>query len=280
VTLTLEAVEPRVTRIRMGSWQGRVAGYEVSAYLVNGVLVDTGFPRVGTPFTTALDALRPRGAVVTHWHEDHAGNVPALVARGLPLYLHPTCEAILRERPPIGLYRHVVWGQAPRLTTPVGAFDPAPLEVLPLPGHTEDHLVVWDAERRILASGDLFLGVKVRIAHRSESPRRLLQSLRAAAALEPRLLLDAHRGPLPDATARLRAKIAWLDDTIGAIVERADRGDPPRAIARRVLGREPMVGFVSAGEYSKRALVEAVLREPPATSYPTSGRTSTAPSAP
>jgi glyoxylase-like metal-dependent hydrolase (beta-lactamase superfamily II) len=162
----------------------------------------------------------------------------------------------------------------------VREFDPAPLKVLPLPGHTEDHLVVWHAERRILASGDLFLGVKVRVAHRSESPRRLLGSLRAAAALEPRLLLDAHRGPLPGATERLRAKIAWLDETIGAITERASRGDSPRAIARGVLGREPMVGLVSAGEYSKRALVEAVLRELPATSYPTSGRTSTAPSAP
>jgi hypothetical protein len=115
----------------------------------------------------------------------------------------------------------------------------------------------------------------VRIAHRSESPRRLVESLRAAAALEPRLLLDAHRGPLQDATARLRAKIAWMDDTIGAIMERSARGDSPHAIARRVLGRESTTGFVSGGEYAKRALVEAVLREASATSYPPSDRTST-----
>jgi ribonuclease/clavin/mitogillin len=261
VTLALEEVEPRVVRIRMGSWQGRLFGYEVSAYLVDGVLLDTGFPRVAEAFAMALDTLRPRGAVVTHWHEDHAGNVPALVARGLPLYLHPKCEAILRERPPIGLYRHVVWGQSPPLGATVLELDPAPLQVLSLPGHTEDHLAVWDPERRILAAGDLFLGVKVRVAHRSESPRRLVQSLRAAAALEPRLLLDAHRGPLLEATARLHAKIAWMDDTIGAIMERAGRGDSPRAIARRLLGRERMVGYVSRGEYSTRALVEAVLRE-------------------
>jgi glyoxylase-like metal-dependent hydrolase (beta-lactamase superfamily II) len=259
VTLALEVVEPEVVRIRMGSWQGRLFGYEVSAYLLRGVLVDTGFPRVSARFAMAVDTLRPRGAIVTHWHEDHAGSVPLLASRELPMRLHGQCEATLREHPPIGFYRRVVWGQAPRLTAPIREFDASPLQVLALPGHTEDHLVAWDPEQRILASGDLFLGVKVRVAHESESPRRLLESLRAAAALEPRLLLDAHRGPVYDATARLRAKIAWLDETIGAIAERAARGDAPGAITRRVLGSEPMVGYLSAGEYSMQALVRAVL---------------------
>ena len=261
MTLSLEEVEPRLTRIRMRSWQGRLFGYEVNAYVVDGVLVDSGFPRIGPVFAAALDRLRPRGAVVTHWHEDHAGNVPMLAERGLPMRLHPRCEEILRAHPPIGAYRHVVWGQAPRLTGSVREHDPAPLQVLSLPGHTDDHLVLWDPERRILASGDLFLGVKVRVAHRSESPRRLVASLRTAAALEPRLLLDAHRGPLLDATARLRAKIAWMDDTIGAILARSARGDSPAEIARRVLGPEHVVGYVSRGEYSTRAFVEAVVRE-------------------
>ena len=257
----MQEVEPQVTRIRLSSWQGRLFGYEVSAYVLAGVLVDTGFAGVAGAFASALDDLQPRGAVVTHWHEDHAGNVPALAARGLPLRLHPGCEAILRARPRIGLYRHVVWGQTPRLVAPIRPFDPAPLVVVPLPGHSDDHLAVWDAERRILASGDLFLGVKVRVAHRRESPRRLLDSLRAAAALEPRQLLDAHRGPLTDAAARLRAKIAWLDETIGAISGRHARGDSARAVTRAVLGREEGVGYASRGEYSKLAFVRALLDE-------------------
>jgi glyoxylase-like metal-dependent hydrolase (beta-lactamase superfamily II) len=255
----LEEIQPGIVRLRLRSWPGRLLGYEVSVYVLHGVLVDTGLAHGGREVVAALDALRPRGAIVTHWHEDHAGNAPLLAARGLPLRMHPACEATLRARPPVKLYRHLVWGQTPRLDVPRVDFDPAPLEVIGLPGHTPDHVCVWDAERRILVSGDLFLGVKVRVAHRHEAPRQLLASLRAAAALEPRLLLDAHRGPVSEGAAALRAKAAWLEETIGEIEAGQARGEAPREIARRVLGREGLVGYASGGEYSKLAFVEAVL---------------------
>jgi glyoxylase-like metal-dependent hydrolase (beta-lactamase superfamily II) len=261
MSLDVEEIESGVTRLRLSSWRGRLVGYEVSAYLLDGVLVDTGFPRGARAMGAAVDALKPRGAIVTHWHEDHAGNVPLLASRGLPLVMHPACESALRSQPSVRLYRHLVWGQTPRFDQTRRDFDPAPLEIVPLPGHTPDHVGVWDAERRILVSGDLFLGVKVRVAHRHESPRVLLESLRTAAALEPRLLLDAHRGPLLDATGRLRAKIAWLGATIDAIESRQARGESAREITRRVLGREDPVGYASGGEYSKLAFVQAVMEE-------------------
>ena len=260
LTLSIQQIEPGVVRLGLSSWRGRALGYEVSAYLLHGVLVDTGFPGARAELLDLARRVAPRGAIVTHWHEDHAGNAPGLAALGLPLRMHQQCEATLRARPAIRHYRRIVWGRTARLSVPLREFDPAPLQVIETPGHTDDHLVVWDAEHRIVAGGDLFLGVKVRVAHRSESPRLLLESLRAAAALEPRLLLDAHRGPVTEATPKLRAKVAWLDETIQAIVRGDARGDAPRAIARRVLGREASVGYVSFGEYSKLAFVQAVLR--------------------
>lgn len=261
MSLIVDLIEPDVLRLRMRSWQGMVAGYEVSAYLVRGVLIDTGFPRAARALHAALETFAPRGAVVTHWHEDHAGNAPSLAARGLPMHMHAECETRLRTRPPIRAYRRLVWGGTARLEAPLRPFDPAPLETLHLPGHTRDHLVVWDAERQVLVSGDLFLGVKVRVAHESESPRALVTSLRTAAALEPRLLLDAHRGPLSDAAAKLRAKADWLAERISEIELLAARGWDDRDIARHALGREALVGWASWFEYSKIGLVRAVLRD-------------------
>jgi glyoxylase-like metal-dependent hydrolase (beta-lactamase superfamily II) len=245
----------------MSSWRGRALGYDVSAFLMRGVLVDTGFPEVSNDLVDAVRALEPRGAVVTHWHEDHAGSAPAIARMGVPLLMHARCEDSLRARPMIRLYRRLVWGQTERLSVPLVGFDQAPLQVIETPGHSPDHLVVWDAERGIVASGDLFLGVKVRVAHTHESPRTLVQSLRSVAALEPRLLLDAHRGAVSNATELLRVKIAWMEETIGQIASLAAQGVHEQEIQRRVLGNEALVGYASAGEYSKISLVRAVLHE-------------------
>jgi glyoxylase-like metal-dependent hydrolase (beta-lactamase superfamily II) len=261
VSLHREVVEPDVLRLRARSWQGQLAGYEVSAYVMRGVMVDTGPPHARAAMLRAVRELAPRGVVITHCHEDHAGNAAELAATGVPLLMDAACERSLRDPERIGIYRRLVWGSPRPLATPLRAFDPAPLSVLPLPGHTDEHLVVWDAERRILAGGDLFLGVKVRVAHHGESPRRLVESLRAAAALEPRLLLDAHRGAVHDPVPLLRAKIAWMEATIGEIGALHARGIGEPEITRRVLGREELVGVVSRGEYSKREFVRAVLND-------------------
>jgi glyoxylase-like metal-dependent hydrolase (beta-lactamase superfamily II) len=180
---------------------------------------------------------------------------------GLPMVMHEECEALLRSHPSIRPYRRVVWGQTPTLTQAIEPFDPSPLVVLPTPGHSTDHIVVWDAQRRILASGDLFLGVKVRVAHDHESPRTLVESLRRMATLEPRLLLDAHRGVVRDAAAQLRAKADWNEETMASIAKLSAGGLGIGAIVRRLFGRESLTGWVSGGEYSRSAFVRAVLRE-------------------
>lgn len=258
--LSIDEVEPGVRRLRMRSWRGALVGYDVSAYLLGDVLVDTGFPRGGLELVRAVETLRPRGAIVTHWHEDHAGNAPALAVRGMPLVMHAGCEALLRERPAIRLYRREVWGHTGPLRSRLEGFDVAPFELVETPGHSADHLVVWDAERRILASADLFLGVKVRVAHEEEeSPRALVASLRCAAALEPRLLLDAHRGPVWDAAAQLRAKANWNEEQIGEIERLHAQGVDDGEIVRRLFGGESLVGWVSGFEYSRRGFVRAVI---------------------
>ncbi|MEP6729446.1 MAG: MBL fold metallo-hydrolase [bacterium] len=262
MTIRIEHVEQDVVRIRLSNWQGRAFGYDVSAFMVRGVLVDTGFPLGRREMLAAVRSLAPRGAIVTHWHEDHAGNAPQLAAMGVPLRMHDECEAMLRARPAIALYRRSIWGRPARLVTPLIDFDPAPLEIISMPGHTTDHQVVWDPERRIVASGDLFLGVKVRVAHDHESPAMLIRSLRAIAALEPRVLLDAHRGGVVrNPVEMLRGKIDWMEEIIGAIVALAEKGASEREILRRVLGGESLVGWVSMGEYSRMAMVRTVLRE-------------------
>src|SRR4051812_47058794 len=139
-----------VTRLRMSSLGSRAARLDVSAYVVRGIMVDAGFRRVARDLAAAMRTVAVRGVVLTHWHEDHAGNVPEIAARGLPVAMRTDTESILRSRPTIQLYRRVVWGWPAPLAASPGTLDLAGLETIHTPGHSADHQVVWDTRTRTL----------------------------------------------------------------------------------------------------------------------------------
>ena len=118
-----------VTQIEMSTRRSRLVGYAVSAYLVRGALVDTGFPRVAGEMQRLVGALRPRGAFVTHEHEDHAGNAELLARLGLPLAMRAATRAVLSRASAIALYRPLIWGRRATLATPTAAFEDEALAV-------------------------------------------------------------------------------------------------------------------------------------------------------
>ena len=248
-----------VTRVRMWTWRTLAAGYDVSAYLYRGVLVDTGFRQVRRQLARVLDALRPEGVIVTHWHEDHSGNASWLAER-YPTWMSRGTDERLRAFPPVKLYRHAVWGRPRPLSAPTQPGDASPIPLVHTPGHSFDHHVVFDAATGTIFSGDLWLGVRVRVIGREENPYQIVESLDRVIALAPERVFDAHRGPIENPVASLRAKRDWLADTIGAIEGRIRRGDPERVILKEVLGGEELSAIVTEGEYSRRNLVRAVAR--------------------
>jgi glyoxylase-like metal-dependent hydrolase (beta-lactamase superfamily II) len=245
--------------IRLQSWRSSAMGYSVCVFLARGQLIDTGFPGARRTVARLLEERRPRGVIVTHQHEDHAGNVDLIAQRGIPIAVARVTEVALRAgEANVGLYRRACWGVMAPLTSTLEPYEPLGLELVATPGHSPDHHVVWDAERGILFAGDLFLGVKVRVARPMENPRALAASARRAAALRPRVLLDAHRGIVPNGAEALLAKAAWLEETIGAIDAGIARGWSDRAITRAVLGREDAIALVSRGDLSRLNFVRAV----------------------
>jgi glyoxylase-like metal-dependent hydrolase (beta-lactamase superfamily II) len=247
-----------VTRVRLAGWGSRLVGLDVSTYLVRGVLVDTGFSHVADAIARLCDERRPAGVMITHYHEDHAGNAELLAARGLPIAMHPETESRLRARTLIRHYRRVVWGTPPALRSPIERYEDRVLQFVPTPGHSTDHQVVWDPERETLFSGDLWLGVRTRVMHHDEDPYRIIDSLRAAIALGPRRMFDAHRGLIPDPVRALRARATFMADTIARIEAKLTAGWSERAIVKSVLGGEESTALFSFGEYARGNFVRAV----------------------
>ena len=248
-----------VTRARMWTRRSSAVGYDVSAFVVRNTLIDTGFRHVSADLTGFVETRQPRGIIVTHWHEDHAGNAPGL-AEHWPMWMGHYTERKLRERQQVKFYRHFTWGRPKKLVSELKAFDVSPLQVIATPGHSPDHHVVFDPETHTLFSADLWLGVKVRIVGASENPYEIIDSLSRVIALEPARMFDAHRGFIDQPVVALCAKKEWLEETVSRIEARLDAGATDDVILREVLGGEERTALVSQGEYSRRNLVRAVRR--------------------
>ena len=249
-----------VTRLRMVSAAARAIGIDVSAYVVRGVMIDTGFAHARNALLRAVPALTIRAAIVTHWHEDHAGNVAALAAVGIPIALRADTEATLRSFPRIELYRRAAWGPPPSLASPIQRVELDDLVCIHTPGHSSDHQIVWDASTRTVFTGDLWLGARARTLHSTEDPYAIIESLRTARALDPDRMFDAHRGLVAPAIDAIDRKIDWLSTTLATIERCVTRGDDDAAIVREVLGGEDLAALLSHGDYSRRNLVRAVRR--------------------
>ena len=137
---------------------------------------------------------------------------------------------------------------------------PEGLQLIAAPGHSAEHHVIWDAEHRTLFAGDLFLSVKVRVARPGENPRQLAQSVRTIAQLQPRRMLDSHKGEIARPVEMLLAKAAWLDETIGRIDEARVAGRSESEIVATAMGGEAGVAYISGFDLSRRNFVRAVMK--------------------
>jgi glyoxylase-like metal-dependent hydrolase (beta-lactamase superfamily II) len=249
-----------VTRLVFESWSSKSMGYQVSAYAVRGALVDTGFSHARDNLAAWLDGNRPDGVIVTHNHEDHAGNVELVAARALPMWIAP--ETLERVRAPsrLGWYRRWCWGSPSQLVSQPVPFSHPALEVIHAPGHSPDHHVVWDAERETMFGADLFLGVRVKVAHPwpREDVRASIRTLRRVIALKPKRYFDAHRGLVPDAVKQLSAKADWTEEIVENVDVLLAKGWDNRAIVKWVFGGEAWMSYATFFDYSRRNVVEGI----------------------
>jgi endoribonuclease LACTB2 len=247
-----------ITLAHLTSRRSRFVGFGVNVFFVGGALIDTGFHGARGDVVSLLDRWRPTGIVLTHQHEDHAGNIELVVRRGLPVHSAAMTLDAVRAPEPIGVYRRFVWSPMPPLASRASSWEPDELELVFTPGHSGDHHAVWSPSRGVLFAGDLFLGRKVRVARPGENPRALVQSLRTAAALAPRIMLDSHRGLVPEPVRALLDKAEWLESTIAEMDRRFAAGQPDETVRDEVLGRENATYYFSRGDLSKLNLVRAV----------------------
>jgi glyoxylase-like metal-dependent hydrolase (beta-lactamase superfamily II) len=238
----------------------------VHCYAVGDTLVDTGLACCGDELAAVVAASGIRRAVLTHHHEDHAGNAARLRAAGLEVLAGAATRARVAHDAPIRFYQHLIWGKCPPAAVDelparvrIGPHD---AEAIPAPGHCPDQLVFFVAEEGWLFAGDAFLSERVKVFRRDEDFAATVATVRRLLRLDFDALLCAHKPRFTGGRRALQAKLEWLLELEGEVRRRHAAGDPPARIARACVRPPWLAAVLTAGDASADNLVHAILHGP------------------
>jgi glyoxylase-like metal-dependent hydrolase (beta-lactamase superfamily II) len=259
-----------VVRIRMAPTLLRRPLLWVNAFVVDGLLIDTGCRRTLPDLQAALksEGLQVKQLVNTHTHEDHTGGNMAVSWRyKVTPQVHPLGLARLAEpesAAEMDLYRRMYWDVCePCPGEPLGEVvetDRYRFRVLHTPGHAPDHVALWEEREGWLFSGDLVLSPRLNRIRRHEDPVQALASLRLLAGLPVRRLFCSHAYKVADSPAPILGKIAFwegLQQKAGALTA---KGLDAAKVANDLLGPPGLTEWFTRGDLSKVNLIEGLLK--------------------
>lgn len=253
-----------VTQFRMGRVIDGHVAYWCAAYLMDGLLVDTGCAHTTNEFTAEL-AGRPISLVVnTHYHEDHIGANARLVReRGLDLYAPAGSIKAISSGYPLPPAREVVWGCVePSTPKPLGAriaTEHFSFEVLATPGHSTDHVTLFEPERGWAFVGDLFITAKPKTCRPEDDHNQTLASLELLRDKSPRVLFTGLGDIIDKAPDVLDHTIGYLKRERDYFLAMTARGLSPAEIVAEHYGRESSLHAMTSGEISYENFVRSFL---------------------
>ncbi|OYV95731.1 MAG: hypothetical protein B7Z68_06820 [Acidobacteria bacterium 21-70-11] len=181
--------------------------YWTTAYLVDGLMVDSGCRHSAPELARLLEGETVTHLVNTHAHEDHIGGNEAVLRLNpkVEIIAHPLALRVLRDprrEQPLHPYRHVMWGM-PRPSDAHAAADGEVIEtahhrfqVVFTPGHSDDHLCLFEPGTGWAFTGDLFVGGRDRALRVGGDAWAIVASMHNQGRSEAEIVRAACGGPM------------------------------------------------------------------------------------
>lgn len=256
----IDGVEAARAKVRMFG-----TSLPVCTYLTDGLLIDAGPTRLERELMPFFRERRIERLAVSHVHEDHCGLAAWLqTEQGTSVYIPAGAEKAAARRARIPLYRRLFWGPRPpfdaevfpeRIETESHTF-----EVIRTPGHTRDHVCLFEPARGWLFSGDVYARSEPKLIFAEEDFPELVRTLNRLLELDVGTLFCAHAGVVEDGLRALAAKRDYLLRIGEEVRHYLGLGYSLRRIDRILFPKKPALTRISMGEWSSLNLVRGAAK--------------------
>jgi len=255
-----------VLQIRMSRYPDFPSSMWVAAYLVDGLLVDTGHSYTAAELVDFLKDKRPLKAVNTHFHEDHiAANKFLQDSYNTKIYAHRNGVEKIGKPAVLYPYQEEVWGYpVPSKVWPLGDYietENHRFEVIYTPGHDIDHVCLFEKQNGWLFTGDLYVTTRPTVCRPNDDMLQTIEDLKKLRALGPSMMFPAPTHVVKEPLEKLDKLIAYLEELGGKIDVLYNKGMVPGDIRKEIFGEEGFICEATQQQFSSLNMVKSFLRK-------------------
>lgn len=250
-----------ITRIMIGSEvNGRVLS-SVAAYLIDGLLIDSGCHNIRWKLVNYLATQNISLAVNTHHHVDHIGGNKVIMEE-LKVNVFAPIESlpIIANRQKIFSYQEELWGcPEPCQVKALGDTIDTPhysFQVVQTSGHSRDHTVFLLKKKGWLFTGDEFITENPNCARKNEDNEGVVKALKRMLALDPELLITSAGTIYQNGSAVLSRTIAYFEEIKERVHMMKKSGLNAQEIVLKLFGEEISLKEFTGGQFSRQNFIE------------------------
>ncbi len=237
-------------------------------YFIDGLLIDTGHRRVKKEVLNKIKDLDVQHIFVTHYHEDHSGNIDLLQNHfHCNVYASTECCTLMKDPPKISLPQNLLWGTRPANSNliPITELIETPhyqFELIPIPGHASDMLALYEPNKKWMFSADLYLISYIDYFLYNESIVQQIKSIKKILEYDFDALLCSHNPQFKNGKEKLKKKLKFLEGFNESVLELHNEGYSEKLIMKKLKLKENWgLRFFSGGDLSKLNMVKSVIRD-------------------
>lgn len=240
----------------------------VYCYRVDDLLIDTAQRNCEHKVLSTFQDHQINKVVLTHWHEDHAGNAETLANfHNAEIYAPQQCIDQLVNGFKILPYERFLFGSIRPITKEIHSVEEQiisqnyVLDPIFTPGHSKDHTAYLEKSEGWLFAGDLFVGVEIKVFRKGEQFWQQVESFKRVLEYDFEVIFCGHHPRLKGGKRWMQRKLQYFEDFGGKVQELYFQGNStPEIIKIMNLSENLLTKILTSNDVSLFYMVEAACK--------------------